>query len=420
MNTMRRLGIACCLGSVICLLAASSLQAAHWPQWRGPNGNGVAEPGEYPVEFSADKGVLWKVELPGKGCSTPVIWEERIFLTCAIENKDGVLCYDRTGKELWRQTFGPAPEAKHESGSGCNPSAVVDGERVYVHYKSGTFACVDFTGKVVWQKNLQALYGEIKFVWDLGTSPVRAGENVILAVMNAGPSYLLCVEGATGKVVWKQPRQFDCAFECNETYSTPVLTKVGEREILVSWGADRVMGHDVTTGQPIWECNLNPGKEKMWRTISSPAVANGMAVVSYARGRRLAGVKVNGSGKVEPAWQRQQFGTDTPTPATLDGKAYVLNDKGKLACLDVQTGEDIWTAQLPSSKGAFFASPVLAGNRLYCIHNSGAVVVGKIADDNSFTVLAENKMGEPMVATPVLVDGRLYLRGDKHLFCIGN
>jgi len=306
-----------------CLLAASSLEAGDWPQWRGPNGNGVAEPGEYPVEFSPDKGVLWKVALPGKGCSTPVIWERRIFLTCTIGKKDGVLCYDLNGKELWRTTFGTAMDGKHKSGSGSNPSVAVDGERVYVHYKSGIFACVDFSGKVVWKKNLQELYGKITLLWDLGTSPVRAGKNIILAVINAGPSYLLCVEGATGKVVWKQDRKFDCAYECDETYSTPVLTKAGEREILVSWGADRLMGHDVLTGKPVWECNLNPEKVKMWRTISSPAVTDGMAIVSYARGRKLAGIKVDGKGKVEPAWRHENLGTDTPTPAAHDGKAWI-------------------------------------------------------------------------------------------------
>jgi outer membrane protein assembly factor BamB len=230
-----------------------------WPQWRGPHGNGVGDAGEYPTEFSAEKNVSWKVELPGRGSSTPVVWGERIFITCPIEGKDGVLCYDFAGDPLWRQQFGAEQTGKHRNATGSNPSPVTDGKHVVVYYKSGTVACLDLAGEIRWQINLQAMYGDNTLWWDLGTSPVLAAGQAVIAVMQDGESFLVALDLEDGKVAWKRDRTFPCERESDQSYTTPHVARLDGREVLVTWGANHLTGHDAATGAPLWQCGgFNP------------------------------------------------------------------------------------------------------------------------------------------------------------------
>ena len=147
-------------------------------------------------------GARAKADLPGKGASTPVVWGNRIVLTCAIDGKNGVLCLDLEGQPVWQKTIGAEKAGKHVKATGCNPSATTDGKHVYVYFKSGDLACLDFAGKIVWQHNLQELFGEDTLWWDLGTSPVLTRDNVVVAVMHSGPSYLVAFDKASGKQAW--------------------------------------------------------------------------------------------------------------------------------------------------------------------------------------------------------------------------
>ena len=195
----------------LCLIVAcaSSLSAENWPNWRGPGYAGIASGKNYPTEWSATHNVAWKVELPGKGASTPIVWSEHIFLTCGIDGKNGLLAFNRQGKERWLTTFGSEIAGKNKKATGCNPSCATDGQYVFAYFKNGDLACVDFAGQVVWQKNLQDLYGKDTLWWDLGTSPVLTKAHCVVAVMHSGPSYLAAFDKATGKVAWKQDRNLD-------------------------------------------------------------------------------------------------------------------------------------------------------------------------------------------------------------------
>src|SRR4029079_8074322 len=175
----------------------------NWPQWRGPLNTGVAGVGDYPVKFSSAEGVAWKAKLPGIGTSTPIVWGDRIFVTSGIKGesgdvKDGVLCFDTNGKELWRHEFGAERKGRNPHGSGSNPSPVTDGKNLVVYYKTGTLACLDLAGKEKWKINLQDMYGKDTLWWDLGTSPVLADGKAIVAVMQDGDSYLVAVDLKTG------------------------------------------------------------------------------------------------------------------------------------------------------------------------------------------------------------------------------
>jgi outer membrane protein assembly factor BamB len=416
--------------------------AENWPQWRGPLGTGEAADGDYPVKFSNTEGVAWKVELPGRGSSTPAVWGDRIFVTCAIGEspdageygrnqrnaviestaRDGILCYDMNGKELWRKEFGRERPGKHRNGTGSNPSPVTDGTHVVAYYKSGTLACFDLAGNEKWRTNVQERFGKDTLWWDLGTSPVLAGGRVIVAVVQEGPSYLAAFDLSNGDVAWKTEREYENPQEADQAYTTPQVVNVDGKDVVVTWGADHLTGHDAATGKLLWQCGgFNPNNEGYWRVIASMTVDDGVALVPYGRGKFLAGVRIGGEGDVTKSnrmWTREGLGADVPTAVVSDGKAYLLSDAGKIVCLALETGDEHWSAELPKNRNKYYASPVLAGDKLYCVREDGDVFVGQVSDAG-FNELASNQMGERIIASPVPIRGGLLVRGEEHLFWIG-
>ncbi|MGD9636979.1 MAG: PQQ-binding-like beta-propeller repeat protein [Pirellulales bacterium] len=408
---------------VVVVFTAEGLAAEDWPQWRGPLASGVAAAGEYPTNFSSDEAVAWKVELPGAGCSTPIVWGDSIYVTSGDDGKDAVVSYGMDGRERWRHTFGAERPGKHRNGSGSNPSPATDGKHLVVYYKSGTLACFSLEGEEKWQFNVQEKYGPDTLWWDLGTSPVIADNRVILAVMQGDDSYLAAFDIDTGKELWKVPRKYVCMEESDQAYTTPQVVNVDGRDQLVVWGADHLTGHDLDTGDVIWECGgFNPNGEANWRVIASPAIESGMAIVPYGRGEYLAGVRLGGKGDVTGSarvWEKQGRGvsSDVPTPAVRDGRAYVLNDAGRIVCLNVGSGDELWSDDLPRNRNKYFSSPVIGGDKLYAAREDGMIFVGRITDDG-FELLSENDMGEPTIAAPVPIRGGLLVRGREHLFRI--
>lgn len=415
---MRRFCFALCL-SLGCAFASA---ADHWPNWRGPTQNGVAAGKGYPTKWSATENVAWKIELPGKGSSTPVVWEDRLYLTCGVGGQNTVLALDRSGKEAWRTAVGSERPGKHKKATGSNPSPATDGNHVFVYFKSGDLACLDLKGKIVWQHNLQSTYGEDTLWWDLGTSPVLTSDAVVVAVMQTGPSFLVALDKETGKVRWKQDRNLGAPSEAAQSYSTPVVLKDGDREMLVVLGADHVTGHEAKTGAELWRVGgLNPTGHQYFRSIASAVVTDGMVVAPYARGATITGVKLGGSGDVTKshvAWTLEGLGADVPTPAAQNGRFFVCTDKGDVAAVDVRTGKKLWSGQVDRNRNAYSASPILADDKLYITREDGKTFV--LAAGDEFKVLGENELaGEFTVATPVFADGRIYIRTLDHLYCIG-
>jgi outer membrane protein assembly factor BamB len=411
---------------VALIIMTVTTEAQNWPQWRGPDDNGIAEQGNYPVIFSATDNLLWKTELPGKGGSTPIVMKDRIILTSAVgegkEGEDGVLCFDRTGKVLWQIKLGRQIPGRNARGSGSNPSAVTDGERIFVFFKSSTVAALDFNGKVLWKTNLQENYGNITYDWDLGSSPVLVSNNVVLAVMHEGSSYLLALEQATGKVAWKADRNYPSGRETPQSYTTPLVIREGNRSIIVTWGADHLTGHDGATGKMVWSYGgFNPEKRSAWRTIASPVMHNDIIVVPYGRGRYIAAMKSGRSGNMTEKdflWQKNDIGTDVATPVVSNGKVYILGFNGTVWCLDILTGEEHWQSSLPFGNGVFYSSPILAGDKLYICSDEGAFYVCQISP-TGLQILNQTKFDDHVVATPVLIWDKILLRGTKNLYCIG-
>tara|TARA_R110002096_G_scaffold123315_17_gene266914 strand:- start:1356 stop:2609 length:1254 start_codon:yes stop_codon:yes gene_type:complete len=410
------------LVTTIVLSLNCASQAANWPQWRGPDGNSVAAEGQYPSAFSSTENVTWRVELPGVGSSTPIVWEDQIFVTSGKEGQDCVTAYNWSGAVQWQKTLGVERPGKHKNGSGANSSPITDGKNLYVYFKSGTVVSMTLDGEVNWKLNLQEKFGEDTLWWDLGTSPVFAGGNIVIAVMQEGESYVIALNPENGSVVWKVDRTYQVQKETGQSYTTPYVTEIDGQETIVIWGADRLTGQDPKDGKLLWTCEgFNPEDKAMWRVIASPAITDGIAVIPFGRTKFTAGVKLGGSGDItatQRLWERDDMGADCPTPVGRDGKVFVLSDRGQINCIEAATGKDIWMDAIPRAAAKYYSSPILAGDLLYCAREDGVLTTVKVSE-SGMKVLSQNDMGERLAAAPVPINGKLLVRGVEHLFCIG-
>jgi outer membrane protein assembly factor BamB len=402
-------------------MCAAALAVDAWPSWRGPKQTGVATGKGFPTKWSGTENVKWKIALPGKGSSSPLVWQDKIVVTYGIKGENAVGCFDRSGELLWQKTLGKEVPGKNKKATGSNPSPVTDGEHIFVYFKSGDLAAFDFKGELAWKHNLQKDYGEDTLWWDLGTSPVLTKDAVVVAVMQTGPSYLVAFEKNSGGLKWKQDRNLDAPEEAAQAYSTPVVfTHEGEEQFVVL-GADHCTGHRAADGKELWRVGgLNPTHHRYFRSISGPVVESGMVIAPYARGATVTGIKLGGKGdvtKTHVAWTRDDLGADVPTPAAADGKAYICSDKGKVTCIDVLTGKNVWAVEGEKHRDAFSTSPVLADGKLYTMREDATMFVVDCAKQE---VIAKNALeGEYAVATPAFVDGTILIRTLEHLYCIG-
>lgn len=409
------------------LLAASAVgigTAAEWRAWRGPLGHGSVDNGTYPVQFGENQ-YLWRTALPGKGCSTPILLGDRIYLTAAADGNDALLAYDLQGAEKLRTVFGKENPGKHRNGSGSNASPVTDGKAVFVFFKSGTFAAVELDGKVRWKTDLVERFGKDTLFWDHGTSPVLTDKYVIMARMHQGESWLAAFDKQSGEMVWKVARNYETPVECDHGYTTPLIIQHQGRESILVWGAQHLTIHDVENGKVSWSCgNFNPDSNKLWPAIATPVVVGDMCVIAYGRNDRgiprLHGIRLSGAGDVTATnhvWRRDDVGTFVPTPVAYRGKIILVRDRGEVACVDPATGKTIWEGAFPKNRSNYYASPLVAGGLLYAPREDGAVFVANIANDK-FELLSENNMGQPVIGSPVPMSNALLIRGEQHLFCI--
>ena len=407
-----------------------SSERSVWPNWRGPTLDGVSSGTGYATSWSQEDNIKWRVPLPGLGASTPAVWEDTIVLTCDIDGHDGILCVDRAGKECWRQQLGDLRPGKHKKATGCNSSPVTDGDHVWVYFKSGELACLSLTdGAVVWRTNLQEQFGEDTLWWDLGTSPVLTQKAVVVAVMQTGPSYLVAFDRQTGDVLWKYDRILDAPEEAAQSYSTPVVVAGNAdwnepTEMLIVLGADHVTAHDAADGQEIWRVGgLNPEGNTFFRSIASPVVSGEFVIAPYARGNTVTAIRRGGAGDVTAshiAWEREPLGADVPTPAIRDGRVMICGDKGLMSCLDLKTGETIWEDSLPKNRNKFSSSPIIVDDHVLLTREDGHswCLAWPGEKGESLTVLGEGMVDEMTVATPVCLDGEIFLRTHDSLWCI--
>jgi len=391
------------------LMIAAAARADNWPGWRGPTGMGISAETDLPVRWSGKDNIRWKVLVPGAGVSAPVVWGERVFLTASdgrLNDRLHVYCYDRKdGKQLWHaKLFGTAPTDLFAPGGMAVPTPVTDGKHLYVLFGTGDLFSLDFAGKPAWIRSLAQEYGPFRNRWGMGTSPILVGDLLVVQVDHWSQSYLLGIDAATGANRWKTNR------DASVNWSTPVPIKVNGQTELIVQGTFRAMGYDAATGSPLWTV-----KGMGMQCIPSPAVADNVLFASS--GENTMAIRLDGKTgdltRSHIAWTNAKAGAFIGSPVVFQGQVYIAGDRGIGQCLDARTGKLLWKKRLGDH---FHASPVAGDDKVYFANSEGIVKV--IQAGPEFKSLAENNMGEGIVASPAISDGQIFLRGDKHLFCV--
>ncbi len=414
------------LSLVGCFILSSAAWTADWTNWRGPNGHGSIDEGSYPRTLD-ESTLIWKAQLPGKGCSTPIVLNDTIYVTAPSNGKDALIAFDKEGSERWITTFSEEDPGKHRNGSGSNSSPVTDGDAIFVYYKSGTLAAVELDGEIRWQTNLVDQYGKDTLYWDHGTSPVLTDDDVVIARMHNGESWLAAFDKKSGKLHWKEPRNFQTPQEGDHGYSTPLVIDYNGKQSLLVWGAEHLTIHNASDGKVTWTCGqFNPDANRLWPSITMPVIVDDIAVITFGRNDRsiprMFGIKLEGSGDTTDAshvWLRDDISSFVPSPAVKDGKVYLVRDRGEVECVDPSNGQTIWSNRFPKNRSNYYSSPLIAGDTLFAPREDGFIYVANVAN-NAFELLSENDMKESVIGSPVPLGNNVLIRGEKHLFCFGN
>ncbi|MCG8448278.1 MAG: PQQ-binding-like beta-propeller repeat protein [Pirellulales bacterium] len=406
--------------------------AENWPQWRGARFSGVSRETRPPVEWSNSKNVAWRLPLPGQAGATPVVWEDRIYLTTAAENELQLWCVSTAGEKLWQQTLAVGDRSiRGDEGNMASPSPCTDGEHVWAMVGTGALTCFDKTGGEIWKFNLQDRYGEFQIQFGMTSTPVLFGGRLFLQLIHGDcdastrEAVVVCLDAQTGEEVWKQPRPSDAQEECEHSYASPIIYALHgpKRAFLLTHGADYLVAHALSDGRELWRRGgLNqPGNyHPTLRFVASPAVGENLIVVPSAKNGPVLGLRpYGGGGEVADSqdaivWRYPNKTPDVPSPLVQNGLVYLCRENGNLLCLDAETGEQLYHERTVRDRHR--ASPVWADGKVYLTSRSGVVTVVKAGRE--FEVLASNDVGEEIASSPVFANGTLYLRTYTSLFAI--
>jgi outer membrane protein assembly factor BamB len=403
-------------------MSVAALRADNWPQWRGPALNGVSGEKNLPLRWSKTENIAWKLPLPAWSGSTPVVWGDRLFLNVADGNDLYLWAVDRNrGSLLWKQRLGGG-NMRIMKQNMSSPSPVTDGRHVWAMTGTGILKAFDYNGTEIWGRDIQKEYGRFGLLHGYGSSPLLFEDALYVQVLHGmntnDPSYILRIDKATGKTIWRVERPTQARFESPDAYTTPALLRYGSSTEIVITGADVVTGHDPATGKELWRAQgLNPSNNGDYRIVASPVVF-GDLIIAPSRERPILALKAGGRGDVTKShvlWSAGN-GPDVPTPVTDGIYLYVVNDRGIMWCLDAKTGKEIYPRQRLRS-GTYSASPVLADGRIYVTNEDGVTVVVKAGP--AFQVLAENEFDDYTLSSPAISEGQIFIRTSKFLYGIG-
>jgi outer membrane protein assembly factor BamB len=421
------------------LVIASFAQAVdNWPKWRGPTGTGANHAADPPTTWSESEHIRWKVKLPGNGSSTPIIWQDKVFLLTAISvEKDDVdakseppagrgirppvptnpyqfvvLCIDRaTGKTLWQKTAREeVPHEGHHKDHGfASSSPVTDGKHLFVNFGSRGLYCYDLDGNLQWKKDLGRMQTRNGF--GEGASPALHGDTLVVTWDHEGEDFIAAFDKSSGDEIWRQKRDEPTS------WSTPLIVEHEGKPQIVTAATSRVRSYDLATGQQLWEA-----EGLTTNAIPSPVTSGGIVyLMSGYQGNKLLAIRLGGTGDLTGTesllWNYNKRTPYVPSPLLYDNRLYFFAaNTNVLTCLDVTTGKPLIDAERVAGLSSVYASPVGAANRVYLTGRDGTCVVIKHAD--TFEVLATNRLDDPIDASPVAVDKELFLRSKQHLYCI--
>lgn len=420
--------------------------AGNWPQWRGPGGDGISREKDLPAFWDERRSILWKCELPEWGASTPIVWDDAVFVTShTADNRLLLLRIDaNTGQIVWSRLVGeaelpqgPAERSRqvfHRWHNMASPSPVTNGQCVVAHFGNGDLACFDFDGQLIWKRNLQEDHGEYTIWWGHANSPVlyedADGSALVISLVmqdslrdlgkEAVESYVVAHDVRDGSIRWKTERRTKALAEQADAYTTPLLAELHGRKQLVVMGGNELDAYDPGSGEQLWYLTELEGG----RTIPSPTFGRGM--IYAVRGMRGPLVAVRPPEDLtvtdEPVsltsrdvvWSHQSGTPDSCSPVMWDMWLFTVTDDGVARCHDTRSGLVKWKHRL---RGEYKASPVAVEGRLFFLNTEGLCTVVSAAPH--FDRLTENPLEDETIASPAVANGRLFIRGKKKLYCIG-
>jgi outer membrane protein assembly factor BamB len=402
-------------------VTASAVSAHEWTRFRGPNGSGESDAPNIPAKWT-EKDYNWRVSLPGKGHSAPVLWENKLFITSGDPKtaEQIVQCFDaKAGKPLWEKRFESKPHTLHAFNTYASSTPCVDGERVYVswsHPEALMMVALDHSGEEKWRANLGPVIGQHGH----GASPIVHGELVVMAndqgdEEHNGKSFLIALDRCTGDEKWRVPRKTR-----EMAYSTPCVYKPAKSpdQLIFNSGAEGMTSIEPASGKINWTIELFDK-----RSCSSPVIAGGMIFGSCGSGAGGGNYVVavrppDGIDRTAPEvaykMTKAAFAPYVPGFVARGDRIFMWSDRGFASCLNAKDGEVIWQERVG---GNFFGSPIRVGDRIYCIEQKGEMVVIRAGD--KYELLARNPLGEPSNSTPAVAGGVMYIRTQSHLMSLG-
>ncbi len=424
---------------------AYDASAGNWPQWRGPDGSGISNEKNLPTEWSPTKNIKWKTPIEGRSHSSPIVWGNKVFLTTAIEGPvvpgakavkhvlEGdkeflhpdsvgadrkhtfkVLCLDRdSGKILWESTAweGTPYDNRHRKSSYAASTPATDGKLVYAFFGTEGLYAYDYKGKLAWKASLGKL-GTVGM--GTGTSPILF-ENLVIVQAdeeNGAASFIVGVDKKTGKEVWRTPRKVQVS------WSTPLLVRTANRAELITSGTETVISYDPATGKELWR---HKGVES--NAIPSPVANNEMVFLVAGFPAKIAlAIRLGQSGDLTGTpnvpWKYEKGTAYVPSPILYGDYLYLTTDRGILTCIDAKTGEVKYEGGRIPIPATFTASPVAFEGKILMTSEDGDTFIVKSGPKHE--ILGTNSVGEPVYASPAIADGRIFIRGEKNLYCIGS
>ena len=392
------------------LLLFLLLTPGDWPQFRGPDGQGHSDERGLPLNWSETKNVRWKVVIPGKGWSSPVIQGDRIWLTTATDEGKSLraIAVDRnTGSILINvEVFHlKSPHQTNPKNSYASPTPVLEADRIYVHFGAYGTACINQSGEIIWQTHLEYDNGQ----HGPGSSPVLYDNLLIISCDGQDLQFVVALDKLTGKVRWKKTR------EGYQAYATPLVIKRPEGDLVVSPGAFRAIAYEPRTGKEIWQVGYGDG----FSNVPRPVYGQGLVFIctGFQQPSMLA-VRVDGRGDVtrsNTAWTLNRGVPLTPSPLLVGDELYMISDNGIASCVDAKTGRELWRVRLG---GNYSASPIFADERIYFLSEEGESVV--IEPAKQFKALARNQLDGLTLASMAVSGGSIFVRSQTHLYRISN
>ena len=434
----------CVITTFLWVTDALSDAEKYWHQWRGPQASGVAPHGDPPIEWSENKNIRWKTEIPGQGHATPIVWDDIVFVTSAVETNKQIelapieeprrrrgrrgrsaapssvhqfviFAINRSdGSIRWQQVAREEVphEGTHQTGSWAANSPITDGEHVYAYFGSRGLYCYDMGGNLQWEKDLGDMTTRRSF--GEGSSPALYGDVIVINWDHEGNSFIVALDKRTGEELWKVDRNE------STSWATPIVVEHNGTPQVVVNATNRTRGYDLATGKTLWECGGMTAN-----TIPSPVTADGIVyVTSGFRGNalqaiRLAEAEGDITGAAAIVWD---YGRDTPyVPSPLlygDTLYFLKHNRGMLSAFNASTGEAHYGPERLEGISDVYASPVGAGDRIYIADRDGVTLV--IKHGSTLEILAENVLNDGFNASPAIVGKEIFLRGNKSLYCIAS